>query len=62
MDGGIIITFVVSMQSICNFQSGSFQNIDSRSIDPLELGHGPISKKKSVFLTQNIFFEPEVVL
>ena len=43
MDGGVI-AFVVSMQSVCNLQSGSLQNIDSRSMDPLELGHGSFSK------------------
>ena len=43
IDGGIIIDFVISMQSVCNLQSGSLQNIDSTSMDPLELGHGPVS-------------------
>jgi len=44
MDGGII-ALVVSMQSVCNLQSGSLQNIDSMSMDPLESGHGSFSKR-----------------
>ena len=44
IDGGIT-AFAVSMQSACNLQSGSLQNIDSRSMDPLELGHGSFSKR-----------------
>ena len=42
MDGGIIVAFVVSMQPVCNLQSGSLQNIDSSSKDPVKLGHGPV--------------------
>lgn len=67
MDGGTI-AFVVSLQSVCNLQSWSLQNIYSRSMDSLELGRASFSKRSEpsarnrVLNTQYIFFKLEVVL